>query len=256
MNENIQTSEVKLFSLDKGQKIFLFIIAVILWVLTLLSYLNPGFEYFMLQSFQSLANNPTMANLWYLYTKYALYVVSLPILALYFISYKVNFLKPYRLVIFLVLLISAVGSILVDPFLKDLVARPRPWIVYPEIGSLYHPSGLSFPSEHTFEVFALTLPFIICFLTDDGYFIRSKKKIFLALILLIFALTLSFSRLIVGVHYFSDILFSIGFSLFLLVILVSLLQWLLKSGKLNSQNEKWYGLLLVIILITYMLLVH
>lgn len=256
MYKNIQTSEVKLFSLDKGQKIVLIVIAIILWIITLLSYLNPGFEYFMLISLQSLCKNSSMASFWYLYTKYVLYVVSLPLIILYFVSYKVNFLKPYRLVIFLVFLLSAAGSILVDPFLKDLVARPRPWIVYPDINSLYHPSGFSFPSEHSFEVFALTLPFIICFLTDDDYFVRTKKKIFLALILIIFALTLSFSRLIVGVHYFSDILFSIGFCLILFVILVSLLQWLIGTGKLNSQNEKWYGLLLVIIILAYMILIH
>ncbi len=74
----------------------------------------------------------------------------------------------------------------------------------------------------------------------------------MALILLIYAQTLSFSRVISGVHYFSDILFGIGFAIILMVILASLLQWLLDKNYLNLENEKWYATIVITItLINY-----
>ena len=115
--------------------------------------------------------------------------------------------------------------------------------------SLYHIRGSSFPSGHAFQAFAGTLPLLICFLTSDGYFKRNWIKIVLAALLLVFAVTLSFSRILAGVHFITDVLFAIGLAILLMVILAIILQWLLDTGRLNLQNEKWYALIILILIL-------
>lgn len=246
---NPTTSELKLFEFGTKKKLILLICTAILWIATLITFFTSGFDHWLLASFNSLRTDALFAGFWYYYTVYALYIVLFPLLILYLLSFKVDKLKSYRLVIFLSVLTTAIGTPIVDPILKDFFAILRPWAAYSDINSLYYVSGFSFPSGHSFQSFAITLPLIICFLTNDNIFKRNWKKIFLAMILLIFAITLAFSRVLAGVHYFSDVLAGVGFAIILMVVLASLLQWLLSTGKLNLQNEKWYALVFILILI-------
>lgn len=242
-----KTSPLKLFEFGAKKKLILIFSAIILWVGALLAYFSQGFDHWLVVSFNSLRADPIFASFWYYYTNYALYLLGLPLLIIYIASFRINKLKTYRLVVFLAISSLAIGNPIVDPILKDFFAIPRPWMAYPDINSLYHVSGFSFPSGHAFQSFAATLPFIICFLTNDEIFKRNWKKVVSALILLIFAITLAFSRIFAGVHYISDVLAGIGFAILLTVILASLLQWLLKTGKFNLQNEKWYALIIITI---------
>jgi len=242
-------SELKLFDLGTKKKLFLILCTAILWAVTLISYSLPDFNYWLMASFNIHRTDPLFAGFWYFYTKYMLYVIGIPISLLYLASFKVNCLKSYRIVFLLSIMVTAIGAPLVDPFLKDLFAVPRPWLLYPDINSLYYVDGFSFPSGHAFQAFAGTLPLIICFLTNDETFKRTWKTVVLAIILLIFAINLAFSRLFTGVHFLSDILFGIGFAIILTVILASILQWLLDSGRLNLKNEKWYALVFIMLIL-------
>lgn len=246
--KNTETSQLRLFDFKTKKKLILILCAAILWIGAFIAYFTPGFDYWLVASFNYLRDNYLFADFWYYYTKYMLYVVLFPLIIIYIASFKIDKLKPYRLVLLLAIMTSAIGNPLVDPILKNLIARPRPYVVHFDINSLYYASGFSFPSGHSFQAFAITLPIIICFLTNDKIFKRNWKKTCLALILLIYAITLAFSRIIVGVHYLSDMLFGIGFAIFLMVILASLLQWLLKKNYLNLHNEKWYALVFVAIM--------
>ena len=240
-----QNLELKLFDFKTNKKLVLILCAAILWVSALLAYFSPGFDYWLVASFNSLRANYIYADFWYYYTKYMLYVVGFPLLILYIASFKIQKLKPYRLVFMLAIMTSAIGNPIVDPVMKDLISSPRPQVAHLDLNSLYYVSGFSFPSGHAFQSFAITLPVIICLVTNDVTFKRNWKKIVLALILLIYALTLAFSRVIAGVHYLSDILFGIGFAIILMVILASLLQWLLNKNYLNLENEKWYATIFI-----------
>ena len=94
----------------------------------------------------------------------------------------------------------ALGAILVNVFLKNIVARPRP---YADVEGFFYPlwvmmgqhveSDLSFPSGHTNAAFATMVP---VFLLGD------KRKSWLALI---FAVLMGVSRIYRVVHYPTDV---------------------------------------------------
>ncbi len=247
--DGTNTSELKLFEFKRHKKLFLLLCTVILWISALITYYIPGFNYVLVASLNALRTDALFGWFWYNYTLYMLYIFLIPIIILYIMSFKVDQLKPYRLVLFLSMITTAIGTPIVDPFMKNLFAIPRPWIAYPDINSLYYVPGFSFPSGHSFQSFSTTLPIIICLLTSAEKVKRNWKKVILATILLILALILAISRVLAGVHYISDILFGIGFAIFLVVILASVIQWLLKNNYLNVQNEKWYALVSILILI-------
>lgn len=85
--------------------------------------------------------------------------------------------------------------------LKYLVNRPRPFEIL-NITPLVSASSSSFPSMHTFFIFA-ALPFI--------YFTFPKYKY----LTLTIAILIAFSRIFVGVHYLSDVLFGATFGFLL-----------------------------------------
>lgn len=247
--ENTETTQLRLFDFKTKKKLILILCVAILWIGSLIAYFTSGFDYWLVASFNSLRDNYLFADFWYYYTRFMLYLVLFPLIIIYIASFKLDKLRPYRLVLLLAIMTSAIGNPMVDPILKNWIARPRPYVAHMDINSLYYASGFSFPSGHSFQAFAITLPIIICFFTNDNTFKRNWKKTTIALVLLIYAITLAFSRIIVGVHYISDILFGIGFAIFLMVILASILQWLLKKNYLNLQNEKWYALVFVAIMV-------
>lgn len=246
-SENFPSTDIKLFDLRSRKKLFLILCAALLWLAALIAYQIPNFNHWLLVSFNTLRTDPLLASLCYYYTKYIFYAIGTPLAIIYLASFKVNKLKPYRMVIFLAVMTLAMGIPLID-LLKYYYAVPRPWVLYPDIISLYHVRGSSFPSGHAFQAFAATLPLIICFLTSDGNFKRSREKIILAIILLVFAITLSFSRILAGMHFVSDVLFAIGLAILLMVILAITLQWLLNKGNFNLQKEKLHALVFLILL--------
>ncbi|MBR5491175.1 MAG: phosphatase PAP2 family protein [Oscillospiraceae bacterium] len=99
------------------------------------------------------------------------------------------------------LLALGIGALLTNVVFKPLVYRPRP---YSHEGSVYHQlwllvgqhteSDFSFPSGHTTAATAAMLGI---------FFTCPKKKSWVALI---FAVAMGFSRIYLGVHYFTDIL--------------------------------------------------
>jgi undecaprenyl-diphosphatase len=95
----------------------------------------------------------------------------------------------------LVVATSAIGTLL----LKMLVARARP----PQSFWAYMESGFSFPSAHAtmslaFYGFVL---YVICRTTDSR-----RIRIAAAIVVAALVLAIGFSRLYLGVHYFSDVL--------------------------------------------------
>lgn len=120
------------------------------------------------------------------------------------------FIKKYRKIGVLLLIVMPLTFICGEVILKNLVCRPRPFYAVPNIELIIPaPGGYSFPSSHSAVSFAAA--------TVIFYF---NKKIGSAAFVL--ALLTAFSRIYLYVHYPTDVLAGIclGILLALAVIVV------------------------------------
>jgi undecaprenyl-diphosphatase len=93
---------------------------------------------------------------------------------------------------------AAGGSAVLDRLLKELFARPRPFFEHP----LLRETSYSFPSGHAMEslvVYGMLAYFAV--LALDSW--RARTAVVFGAVLLV--LLIGFSRMYVGVHYFSDV---------------------------------------------------
>jgi undecaprenyl-diphosphatase len=90
--------------------------------------------------------------------------------------------------------ISATLSILLFLWLKRLAGRPRPCQIEPHCwATLLPPDRFSFPSGHTMTAFAVTIPLALFYLD-------------LTAGLLFCALSVAVSRILLGMHFLSDVI--------------------------------------------------
>ena len=106
------------------------------------------------------------------------------------------------------------GCSLVVGFFKNIIKRERP-----NINRLVYEKGYSYPSGHT--VSAISFYGFILFLAIISNVVL-PFKIVLSFILILLILLIGYSRVFLGVHYFSDIIGAIilGFSYLLLYIYI------------------------------------
>lgn len=101
----------------------------------------------------------------------------------------------------LLLIALTLNSAIADT-IKNFVQRPRPFITYSFIHNLVDIHSSSFPSGHTAEVFSLAFGLAILFP-------KSRWGLVLAWL---WAFLVAYSRLVLGVHYPSDVVASIFIS--------------------------------------------
>ena len=135
--------------------------------------------------------------------------------------------------------------------MKNLVERRRP----PLSVALIEESGFSFPSAHAFMAMA--------FYGLIGYFVfrRVRGKFFRILVILLFSfliLTISFSRLYLGVHWPSDVLASLAAGLAWLSVFITALEIRRKFKSPGRKKLSWrmsqvrfFGLSLLIIWLAF-----
>lgn len=109
--------------------------------------------------------------------------------ALYGYFKKEGFNKPVQLLVTLLL------AALVSFSMKTVIKRERPFETHKNIQKLSTGGSSSFPSGHTFEAFAMA--------TAISLMYRRKK---ITITIMLWALLVGYSRMALGVHYFSDVL--------------------------------------------------
>jgi undecaprenyl-diphosphatase len=105
--------------------------------------------------------------------------------------------RRWRLALYL--LVAGAGALIMDPVLKSLVGRARPVVAHP----VAHGLGNSFPSGHS-------LGSIVCYGAVLLVFLPAVRpggwrRAFIAVITVLVAL-IGISRVLLGVHYLSDVL--------------------------------------------------
>lgn len=115
------------------------------------------------------------------------------IILLLIILYLCNFIKKQNIIKFICGVIFIV-------LLKNILQRERPFNIISEVNNLDNKyfDKYSFPSGHSFTAF-----FFAFILTCK------MRNIYFKNIILILAFTIAISRVYLGVHYLSDIIFSI-----------------------------------------------
>jgi len=111
--------------------------------------------------------------------------------------------KRYSVLIFTIF--TSVSGFIVVSGLKILVHRVRPE------GVLFIEKGFSFPSGHAFKAMIFVL--ILWFVLVRNWKSKSLKKVFY-LFTSLFVLLIAFSRIVMGVHWFSDVFAGLVFGIF------------------------------------------
>ena len=89
---------------------------------------------------------------------------------------------------------STLTALIVANGMKSIVQRPRPYVTYPDIDNVLIKKSSSFPSSHTSSTFALATSLSL-----------SYPKWYVAAPSFIWAGTVSYSRMHLGVHYPGDV---------------------------------------------------
>lgn len=152
------------------------------------------------------------------------------------ISLIMIFFKKIRKIGMIVLFSIAIGFVFANLILKNVVARPRPFIDetsdyylwWKEAGSMIE-SGYSFPSGHTTAAMAFGLSLFLCF----------KKK--WSWVFLLIPLIMGFTRIYFVVHYTTDVLGAILVGGLSALISYSAIKYIVKvieyKNKINYQNS-------------------
>ncbi|ACV22527.1 phosphatase PAP2 family protein [Slackia heliotrinireducens] len=138
------------------------------------------------------------------------------------------FKKEYRIYGVMLLLAMLFASALTSGLIKNLVQRPRPFIVDPALLNTFVrlPSSTSFPSTHSSVSFAAAT--VICLMPLKHRWIKVAA--------VVLAAATAFSRLYFGVHFPTDVLFGTlfgiasGFAAWALVNAVEQRRQRLRSG--------------------------
>jgi undecaprenyl-diphosphatase len=141
---------------------------------------------------------------------------AIPILIIFYALYKRNLKLRMK---GLQILCTVLATSITVQIIKHIIHRQRPYEIDKLIEKLSVGGGYSFPSGHTADVFSIAISVTMV--------ISSKKWTLIPL--WIWAILVAYSRMLLGVHYLTDILGSI----FICLLFALLMQALFKKKKQN-----------------------
>jgi len=151
------------------------------------------------------------------------------------------------LTIYLFILTSLGISGIAGDLLKEILARPRPIVTYADQIIVFSQStSPAIPSGHATKSVAMVLPFLI-FVSSRSNWHKTIK-----LLLITLALGTSFSRIVLGAHYLSDVFGGFGTAFIGLPFAIAFSMMVLKQTtqeQLPRMSKVWGILLLVLVAI-------
>lgn len=125
-------------------------------------------------------------------------------------------------------------SSLVNAGLKLIIARPRPFETYSFISNLDDADGFSMPSGHSLCA-GLFATFLVYHLWTQRKDISSR--IFGTICLSLFPVIIGFSRMILGVHYLTDIISGIFLGIMFAIVAIWVYNRVEKTKTKGKENE-------------------
>lgn len=117
------------------------------------------------------------------------------------------------------MVIAFILAVIINFAIKNIVCRPRPFESFDFIVNYGSEQGYSMPSGHSSAV-AVMAVFLITYLCQTK--LKTSTKIFGCFTTIIIALLVAFSRIVLGVHYVTDVLIGLieGAIIALILILI------------------------------------
>ena len=196
-------------------------IAVFLWI-------QGEYDQWFLFSHDALRSIKSIATAGKVASKYGMPIILLIYLIYLMLAFNNEKLRvAYKITILVFLMFGLVG--LGGDLLKEIIGRPRPFVTYVGEYIAFSDAGTpAFPSGHATKSMALALPFLVLIP------VRDKWHIALKILLAVVALSVSYSRVLLGAHYVSDVLAGIGLSMICLPIVTHLTNKVLE--KMNKER--------------------
>ena len=153
------------------------------------------------------------------------------------ITFIIVFIKNKKLSLALVATFAVAGVI--NHFIKALIGRARPFDTYNDIINYGNEDGFSLPSGHSLcaGIFATFLVYTL-FKTTKNKLDRTLGSLALGSLMLLIA----FSRMVLGVHYLTDIIagtiLGILFAIVGIIVYNVVMKWMYKKFPKNTKNQE------------------
>jgi undecaprenyl-diphosphatase len=228
-----------------------FISGALFWITGLVLWVQKGIDEAILFYFNEMriAQHPIVILSKWL-TSYGMAVITLIFVVYLIISKKIKSLDAPLTIYFYTICSFGISGIAGD-LLKLLFTRPRPLATYgSEILVWSDSAGFAIPSGHATKSIALILPFLL---------IVGNKKLLhkvIKFVIILIAAGVCSSRIILGAHYFSDVLAGVGMALIGLPFSMMFANMVLRKAKqeqLPKLSLVW-GFLLIFLTAVFMIL--
>ena len=206
-------------------------IGACLWVFSIVLWQQAGLDRSIQLAHSNLRSDSLITGCAKALSTYGMASCILVFLGCLAFSYKFDGLKDLQKIILPILLSFMIAGPISD-LSKRIFARPRPFEQYPtEIIAVTRPPAYSLPSGHATRSFALVLPFVV--LAPPG----KRRRIIKALLLLV-AAAVAYSRIVLGVHFLSDILAGIGTAFIVLPLAASAANAIYTAKGMTEKNAE------------------
>lgn len=185
-------------------------------------------ERLLLQIYNS--GGPAMDHFVMYYTELAGKTTFIFILIYLFLNIR-YYLKNKKLALWFALTLG-IGAGLLNPILKLIIMRPRPYIISHLVGQ----SGFSFPSGHS--IGAMVLYGTLAVLIYERYQSNKWGRFAAYFIFSFFPITIAMSRLYLGVHYPSDTIAGLSLGAAVVILATGYLRYFLLSPHHLSDPSK------------------